>query len=73
MFCIGPVNRFISLIKTLRYSMEIGTGDGSRTRKLDVIAPTDFKSVFCANSNTPAYGGSARFRTEDRPVMSQML
>ena len=32
-----------------------GSGDGSRTRKLDAIAPTDFKSVFCTNSNTPAY------------------
>ena len=33
-----------------------GTGDGIRTRKFDVIAPTDFKSVFCSSSNTPAYG-----------------
>lgn len=42
---------------------QCGTGDGIRTRKFDVIAPTDFKSVFCTNSNTPAYGGIDRSRT----------
>ena len=40
-----------------------GTGDGIRTRKFDVIAPTDFKSVFCSSSNTPACGCEHTIRT----------
>ena len=43
-----------------------GTGNGIRTRKIDVIAPTDFKSVFCTNSNIPAYG-CVRLDSNQRP------